>query len=53
MGLSYEAAHGSLRFTLGHATTAEDIAFVIRVMPGIVERLRKMSPVNLDMKYFA
>lgn len=52
MGLSYEAAHGSLRFTLGHATTAEDIAFVIRVMPGIVERLRKMSPVNLDMKYF-
>lgn len=51
-GLSYEAAHGSLRFTLGHATTLADIEHVIRVMPGIVERLRKMSPVNLDMNYF-
>ncbi len=52
-GLSYEAAHGSLRFTLGHATTDADIDLVLRVMPGIVERLRKMSPVNLDMKYFS
>lgn len=52
-GLSYEAAHGSIRFTLGHATTAEDVEFVIKIMPGIVERLRKMSPVNLDMKYFS
>lgn len=52
-GLSYEAAHGSLRFTLGHDTTAEDVEHVIKVMPGIVERLRHMSPVNLDMKYFS
>lgn len=51
-GLSYEAAHGSLRFTLGHMTTEADIDFVIAEMPAIVERLRKMSPVNLDMKYF-
>ncbi len=52
-GLSYEAAHGSIRFTLGHATTMEDVELVIKIMPGIVERLRKMSPVNLDMKYFS
>ncbi len=52
-GLSYEAAHGSLRFTLGHRTTSEDIEHVIAVMPGIVEKLRHMSPVNLDMKYFS
>ncbi len=51
-GLSYEAAHGSIRFTLGHSTTEADIDHVIEVMPGVVERLRKMSPVNLDMKYF-
>lgn len=51
-GLSYEAAHGSIRFTLGHATTEADVDYVISVMPGVVERLRKMSPVNLDMKYF-
>jgi cysteine desulfurase len=52
-GLSYEGAHGSIRFTLGHDTTEEDIDHVIKVMPGIVERLRHMSPVNLDMKYFS
>ena len=52
MGLSYEAAHGSIRFTLGHSTTEEDADFVVSAMPAIVERLRMMSPVNLDMKYF-
>jgi len=52
-GLSYEGAHGSLRFSLGSRTTAEDIERVIAVMPGVVEKLRHMSPVNLDMKYFA
>ncbi len=51
-GLSYEAAHGSIRFTLGHETTKQDVDRVIKVMPGIVERLRAISPVNLDMKYF-
>lgn len=51
-GLSYEAAHGSLRFTLGRSTTAKDVERVIAVMPAIVEKLRHMSPVNLDMKYF-
>lgn len=51
-GLSYEAAHGSIRFTLGRTTTKEQLDHVISVMPGIIERLRKMSPVNLDMKYF-
>jgi len=52
-GLSYEAAHGSIRFTLGKRTTAEDVERIIEVMPGVVERLRQMSPVNLDMKHFA
>lgn len=52
-GLSYEGAHGSMRFTLGHSTTADQIDRVIEVMPGIVEGLRKISPVNLDMKYFS
>lgn len=52
-GLSYEAAHGSLRFTLGKRTTMEDVEQVIKVMPGVVEKLRFMSPVDLDMKHFA
>jgi len=48
LGLPYEAAHGSMRFTLGHCTTPEDIDFVIEVMPKIVEILRKISPLDLD-----
>lgn len=52
-GLSYEAAHGSIRFTLGHSTTKKEVDYVLKIMPGIVERLRMMSPVNLDMKYFS
>ena len=51
-GLSYEGAHGSLRFSLGARTTADDVERVIAVMPNVVARLRHMSPVNLDMKYF-
>lgn len=52
-GLSYEAAHGSLRFSLGRDTTSKDIDYVIGVLPDIVKKLRAMSPVKLDMKYFA
>lgn len=52
LGVSYEAAHGSLRFSLGRSTTKEGIDTVIKVMPKVIQRLRHMSPVNLDMKYF-
>jgi cysteine desulfurase len=51
-GMSYEAAHGSIRFSLGRSTTVKDISDVIKVMPGIVKKLRHMSPVKVDMKYF-
>jgi len=51
-GLSYEGAHGSIRFSLGRSTTKKDIDHVIKTMPAIIQKLRVMSPVNLDMKYF-
>ncbi|MBT9133614.1 MAG: Cysteine desulfurase IscS [Firmicutes bacterium] len=44
MGLTHEQAHGSLRLTLGIDNTQEDVDYVLSVMPGIVERLRQMSP---------
>ncbi len=43
-GLSHEVAHGSIRFSLGRWTTDEDVARVIEVLPGIVTKLRMMSP---------
>lgn len=47
-GLPYEYAHGSLRFTLGKRNTKEDIDYVMTYLPGIVEKLREISPVNLN-----
>lgn len=44
IGLPHEIAHGSLRLTLGSATTEEDIDYTIEVLPAIVQRLRDMSP---------
>lgn len=46
MGLDHQTAHGSLRLTLGKSTTEADIDYVLSVIPGIVERLREMSPVR-------
>lgn len=44
IGLPHEIAHGSLRLTLSHTTTEEDIDYTIATLPGIVQRLRDMSP---------
>lgn len=50
-GLPYEAAHGSIRFTLGKETTEEDIDKVLEVLPGIVKTLRQISPVNVSTEH--
>jgi len=44
MGFSHEVAHGSLRLSLGKENTEEDIDYVLQILPGIVDKLRKMSP---------
>ncbi len=45
MGLDDATAHGSLRFSLGKNNTEDEINHVIAVMPEIVKRLRRMSPI--------
>jgi len=47
-GLPPEEAHGSLRLTLGSRNTEEDVDYVLSVLPGVIERLRKMSPLTPD-----
>lgn len=44
IGLPHEIAHGSLRLTLDRYSTDEDVDYVLKVLPPIVERLRSMSP---------
>ncbi len=43
-GLIHEEAHGSLQLTTGRFTEDEDIDRVLEVLPGIVARLRELSP---------
>ncbi len=44
MGLSHEIAQGSLLFSFGIDSSEEDVEYVLEVLPGIVDRLRQMSP---------
>lgn len=44
IGLPHEIAHGSLRLSVGEDTTEEEVDYVLGVLPGIIERLRNMSP---------
>jgi cysteine desulfurase len=50
MGLPHLQAHGSLRFSLGKWTAEEDIDQVLNVLPGIVSKLRAMSPLAKGSK---
>jgi len=44
IGLPPEIAHGSLRLTLGKDNTEEEIDYVIDILPGIIKKLRALSP---------
>ncbi|MEC4894941.1 MAG: cysteine desulfurase NifS [Oscillatoria sp. PMC 1051.18] len=48
MGLPYSVLHGSIRFSLSRYTTIEEIDRVLEVLPGVIERLRALSPFNND-----
>ena len=44
IGLPLELAHGSLRFSLGRQTTEDNIRYILEVLPGIISKLRSISP---------
>jgi len=46
MGLDHATAQGSIRFSLGRDNTVGDIDFVIGILPGIISKLRAMSPLS-------
>lgn len=50
IGLTHERAHGSLRLTFGDGNTDEDVDCLMEVLPGIVERLREMSPLYEEVR---
>jgi cysteine desulfurase len=44
IGLDPSEAHGSIRLSLGRMSTKEDVDYVADTIPGVVKKLRKMSP---------
>ncbi len=44
IGLPHEVAHGSVRITLSHGNTEEDVDYIIEKLTATVARLRAMSP---------
>ena len=48
IGLKHEIAHGAIRFTLSKNTTEEEVDYVIYSVKEVIEKLRKMSPVQAE-----
>lgn len=44
-GLPVEKAHGSIRFSLSHSNTDDDVDYILKAVSEVVEKLRKMSPI--------
>lgn len=50
IGVPVELAHGSLRLSISRDTTDEDVDYILEKLPGIVQRLRDMSPLYEEFK---
>ena len=50
IGRVHDVAHGSLRLSLCHYNTEEEVEHILTVVPQVVERLRAMSPVWRDLQ---
>jgi cysteine desulfurase len=48
MGIGEEIAHGSVRFSLGRFTTADEIDEALRAIPAVVERLSRTLPTGAN-----
>jgi len=45
LGRNDELARGAIRFSLGKENTAEDVEYLLEILPKAVENLRRLSPV--------
>ena len=50
IGRVHDVAHGSLRLSLSHYNTDEEIDHILATVPAVVEQLRSMSPVWRDLQ---
>ncbi len=50
IGRVHDVAHGSLRLSLSHYNTEEEVDHILEVVPQVVQLLRNMSPVWRDLQ---
>ena len=50
IGRVHDVAHGSLRLSLCEYNTDEEVDYILKVVPEVVEKLRGMSPVWRDLQ---
>ena len=50
IGRVHDVAHGSLRLSLCHYNTEEEVDHILTVVPKVVQQLRNMSPVWRDLQ---
>ena len=50
IGRVHDVAHGSLRLSLSHYNTEEEIDYILETVPQVVSLLRNMSPVWRDLQ---
>jgi len=50
IGRVHDVAHGSLRLSLSHYNTEEEVDHILTCVPKVVETLRNMSPVWRDLQ---
>ena len=50
IGRPHEVAHGSLRLTLSEENTPEEVEYIIKTVKEVVEYLRSISPVWMDLQ---
>ena len=50
IGRVHDVAHGSLRLSLCHYNTEEEVDHILAVVPEVVQQLRNMSPVWRDLQ---
>lgn len=44
MGVPFQFAHGSIRFSLSKFNTEEEVETIVKVLPPVIKRLREISP---------
>ena len=49
MNVPFTAIHGSIRFSLSKYTTEKEIDYVNEVLPGIIEKIRSISPYQEEL----